>query len=173
MNRLITVLGLLVAFAFTAAPAGAQMIYLQGGADFPSSSALNQSFETGFNVGVGVGIPVTPYLEGVIQGSYDRFGGKLSGSDAFSSYSATGHLKLNGPPVNRRFMPYAKAGGGLFRLGIEEAFETEFGLEFGAGVGIRTARRVNLMVEPNYVLVLTEGENVQYFPIRIGASFAL
>jgi hypothetical protein len=29
------------------------------------------------------------------------------------------------------------------------------------------------MVEPNYVLVLNEGENTQYFPVRVGAAIQL
>ncbi|MFB6098728.1 MAG: hypothetical protein ABEK84_06400 [Salinibacter sp.] len=70
-------------------------------------------------------------------------------------------------------MPYALGGAGLFRLGVKDAYRTEFGLQLGAGIGLRTSPRMDLTLEPNFVLVRTEGENIQYFPIRLGASFAL
>lgn len=172
MKRLI-VLGVIAAFCFAATPALAQTVYLQGGAGFPSSSVLNDQYKTGFNAGIGVGFPLVSQFEGVIRGNLDRFENDLAGVANFASYSATGNLKLNGPMVNNRVMPYALAGGGLFRLGTQDNFESEFGLQFGAGLGIRTSPRASLLVEPNYVLVLNQGENTQYFPVRVGASISL
>lgn len=168
----------LAALAFVAfvlaSPALAQTAYLHGGASFPSSSAFNTAYKTGFDGGLGVGIPITSQLEGVIRGSYGRFGLDIDGADNnFSSYSGTANLKLNGPWMNRRFMPYALGGAGLFRMGVKNAFETDFGFQAGAGMAVRTSSRINLMIEPNYIVVLNEGENTQYFPIRLGAAFAL
>lgn len=173
MKRILFFLGTLAAVALTANPAMAQTISVYGGAGFPSSTAFNDAYNAGLNVGVGVGIPLSSQFEGVVRGTYDRFSNDLSGLDDFSSYSATANLKLNAPTMNARLMPYALGGGGLFRLGVEDAFETEFGLQFGAGVGIRTSPRTNLTIEPNYVLVFNENENTQYFPVRFGASFRL
>lgn len=172
MKRL-TILGFLAALVFAAAPAMAQTVYVHGGAGFPSSSGLNDAYKAGFNAGIGVGIPIVSQLEGVIRGNLDRFENDLAGVDNFASWSATGNLKLNGPMMNRRAMPYALAGGGLFRLGVEDAYESEFGLQFGAGLSIRTSPRTSLLVEPNYVLVFTEGEDTQYFPVRVGAAINL
>jgi opacity protein-like surface antigen len=173
MKRTLAVLSLLAAFGLAAGPSLAQTAYVHGGAGFPSSSNLNDSYKTGFNVGIGVGIPIASRLEGVIRGNLDRFENDQSGVPNFASYSGTANLKLNGPMLNRNVMPYALAGGGLFRLGVENNYETEFGLQFGAGLGFKTSPRVNLLVEPNYVLVFSEGEDTQYFPVRVGASFAL
>jgi hypothetical protein len=174
MKRTLLLLGFLAAAAFAVSPALAQTLYLHGGAGFPSSSAFNDAYNAGFNAGVGIGFPITSSVEGVIRGSYDRFGNDVSGIDNFASYSATANLKVNAPTMNaRRLMPYALGGAGLFRIGVENAFETEFGLQFGAGVGVRATPRVNLMVEPNYVVVLNDGESTQYFPIRLGLSYGL
>jgi len=172
MKRLLLVLGFVLA-AGTSPAATAQTLYLHGGAGFPSSSGLNDAYKAGFNAGLGIGLPVTSNVEALVRGNVDRFGNDLAGIDNFASYSATGNLKLNGPDWSNRLVPYALAGAGLFRLGVEDAFSSEFGLQFGAGLGIRTTPRTRLLVEPNYVLVLNEGENTQYFPVRAGVAFGL
>lgn len=167
------ILALFAAF-FVASPTMAQTLYLHGGAGVPSSTAFNDAYKAGYNASAAVGVPFTSTLEGVLMGRFDRFQQESGFSGgAFSVYSATGNLKLNGPMMNNRFMPYALGGAGLFRLGIENAYESEFGLQFGAGMSVRTSSRMNLMIEPNYVLVLNEGENTQYFPLRVGTSLRL
>lgn len=173
MKRTLLLLGVLATF-FVASAAMAQTIYVHGGAGVPSSTTFNNAYKAGYNAGVAVGLPITSHLEGVIMGRFDRFeeeSGITGGS--FSAYSATGNLKLNGPMMNGRVTPYALGGAGLFRMGLEDAYESEFGLQFGAGLSMKTSPRVNLMLEPNYVLVFNEGENTQYFPLRIGASWRL
>ena len=173
MKRTLLLLGTIATLSFAVMPVMAQQLYLHGGAGFPSSSAFNDSYKAGFNVGVGVGVPIGSQLEGVVRANLDRFENDQVGVDNFASYSATGNLKLNLPVQNSRVAPYALGGAGIFRLGFENNYETEFGLQFGAGLNIRTAPRANLMVEPNYVLVLNEGENTQYFPVRVGAAIRL
>ncbi len=187
-TRICGILGALILAFFAASPAAAQQLYIHGGADFPSSSSFNEAYKTGFNAGLGVGIPLNARVEGVLMGRYDRFGlDAPSGADIdggnFSSLSATANLKLNGPIMSSRIMPYGFAGAGLFRLATSDmtsgAFssegdsEVDLGLQFGAGMSVRMSPRTNLLVEPNYVLVFNEGENMTYFPIRIGASFKL
>lgn len=175
MKRTLLLLSSLVALFFVASPTMAQVLYVHGGADFPTSSNFNDAYKTGFNAGIGVGINLNRYVEGVVRGSYDNFGNDFSGIDNFQSYSATGNLKLNAPMSRARAMPYALAGAGIFRLGVEDAFESEFGIQFGAGLEFRTSSRLNLTVEPNYIVVFDDvaGENTQYFPIRVGGAFAL
>ena len=173
MRRALFLLSLLAALVVTTTPASAQVVYIQGGAGFPSSTGLNDAYKAGWNAGLGIGIPITQNLEGMVRGNIDRFENDVSGVGNFASYSATGNLKLNGPQMNNRVMPYALAGGGLFRLGVEDAYSSEFGLQFGAGLGIRTTPNSHLLVEPNYVLVLNEGDNTQYFPVRFGVAFGL
>jgi hypothetical protein len=164
---------MIAGLSLAALPTMAQQLYIHGGADFPSSSSFNDSYKAGFNVGIGVGVPIVSQLEGVVRANLDRFENDLAGLDNFAAYSATGNLKLNAPIRNSRVLPYALSGAGIFRLGVENNYETEFGLQFGAGVTVRTSPRANLMVEPNYVLVLNEGENTQYFPVRVGAAIRL
>ena len=173
MRRILFLLSVLAALVVTTTPATAQVVYIQGGAGFPSSTGLNDVYKTGFNAGLGIGIPITSNVEGLVRGTLDRFENDLAGVGNFASYSATANLKLNGPQRNGRVMPYALAGGGLFRLGVEDAYSSELGLQFGAGLGIRTAPNTHLLVEPNYVLVLNEGENTQYFPVRFGVGYRL
>lgn len=173
MKRILFVLGTMVTLTFAASPVLAQTLYVHGGAGFPSSTAFNDAYKSGFNAGVGVGIPISSTWEAVVRGNYDRFNNDFAGNNNFSSYSASANLKANAPMMNARIQPYAIGGAGLFRLGVEDAYQTEFGLQFGGGVAIRTSPRINLTLEPNYVLVLNEGENTQYFPMRVGASFKL
>lgn len=174
MNRISQLLSALSMALLLAAPAAAQQLYVHGGVGFPTSSAFNDAYNTGFTVGLGVGVPITTTLEGVVRGSYDRFGldGEFNGGD-FAAYSATGNLKVKMPLENAQFAPYILGGAGVFRLGVEDNYETKIGLQFGAGVDVLRMRRVNFMLEPNYVLVFHEGENTQYFPIRLGAAIGL
>jgi opacity protein-like surface antigen len=185
MKRTVLFLGALLAF-FVASPATAQTLYVHGGADFPSSSEFNDAYKTGFNVGIGGGLALTENIEGVLMGRYDRFGLDLPGDfdgGAFSTLSATANLKLNGPMMSRRITPYAFGGGGIFRSAVgdlesngvtaESDSEVDFGLQFGAGLSVGMTPRTSLLVEPNYVVILNEGENTQYFPVRLGVSLGL
>lgn len=173
MKRILFFLGTLAALTVAVMPVTAQTLYVHGGADFPSSSAFNDAYNTGYNAGMGIGIPISSRFEGLLRGTYDRFSTDFSELNDFTSYSASANLKVNMPMRGMRVQPYAIGGGGIFRLGVEDAFETEFGVQLGAGIGIRTSPRINLMIEPNYVLVLNEGENTQYVPVRAGAAFKL
>lgn len=188
MKQILFLLGIFVAIFFVARPAAAQSIYVHGGAAFPSSSSFNDAYKTGFNAGLGIGIPVHSQIEGVLMARYDRFGlDAPSGVDidggAFSSLSATANLKLNGPTMTSRVAPYGFAGAGVFRtavgdqesgsVSLEGDSEVDFGLQFGAGLSFGMSPRANLLVEPNYVLVFSEGERTTFLPVRIGASFGL
>lgn len=183
MKRTVFLLGTLLAF-FVGTPALAQTtLYLHGGAGVPSSSAFNDAYNTGFNLGAAAGLPITSNLEGVLMGRYDRFGlDAPSGVDggAFSALSATANLKYNTSMMGSRFTPYAFGGAGLFRSAfadIESALgnldgdsELNLGLQAGVGMGVMMSPRTSLLVEPNYVRVFNEGQDTQYFPIRLGVS---
>lgn len=187
-TRICGLLGALLLALVAANPASAQQLYVHGGAGFPTSSAFNDAYNTGFNAGVGVGIPLTNQLEGVFMGRYDRFGLDAPSNmnidgGTLSSLSATANLKLNGPVVSSRLMPYGFAGAGLFRLATSDMTsgsistdgnsEVDLGLQFGAGLSIGMSPRANLLVEPNYVVVFSEGESTTFFPVRLGVSFGL
>jgi hypothetical protein len=170
MTRMFSVLATLAMMAFVAAPATSQTLYLHGGAGFPSSSGFNDAYKAGFNASAGLGYEINSILEGMVQGTVDRFENDLVGVRNFSAWSATGNLKLNGPEFGSRFTPYALGGAGIYRLGVQDNFETEFGLRVGAGLAVQTTPRTHLLLEPNYVLVLNEGDNTQYVPVRLGAA---
>lgn len=173
MERLLVLMSAVAMAAFMASPASAQSLYAHGGAGFPSSDGFSDSHNTGFDIGAGIGYPLTNYVEGLVRGNYNRFANDFTELADFESWSATANLKVNASTRRSRFMPYALAGGGLYHLGVRDNLESKFGMQFGVGVDIRTTRRVNLMVEPNYNLVLTEGENIQFFPVRAGAGIRL
>lgn len=173
MKRIAFALGVLAALAFASPPVFAQTLYLHGGAGFPGSSDLNDNLKVGFNAGVGIGFPLTRGIEGVLRGNLDRFENDVQGVGNFASFSGTVNLKANAPMRNNRWTPYAIAGGGIFRLGEQDNYNTEFGLQFGAGLGIQTSPRASLIIEPNYVLVFDSGDNTQYFPVRVGAALTL
>lgn len=185
MKRTLFFLGVLAALTYGTTPATAQMLYAHGGAGFPTSSNFNDAYNTGFNLGVGAGFPITSQLEGVAMARYDRFGlDAPSGVDggALSSLSATANLKFNVPTSMMRVMPYGFGGIGLFRLAtsdiesgpvnVDGDSEVDFGLQFGAGLSYKVSPRTNLLIEPNYVVVFNEGENTTFFPVRVGAGFA-
>lgn len=162
---------ILLAVLFVASGVQAQTLYLHGGADFPSSSTFDDTHLSGINASIGVGVPLSSQFEILLRGSYDRFGADLAESKTFSSYSMAGLLKWNAL-LTSRLRPYALMGAGNF-VEVEGPFEFGLGLSFGAGVGVRTSPRVSLLIEPNYVLVFTEGENRTYVPVRLGMAYSL
>jgi opacity protein-like surface antigen len=172
MKQIALTFGLLATLLMTV-PAAAQTVYVHGGAGLPSSSELNDTQKVGYNAGIGIGFPLTRGLEGVLRGNLDRFENDVQGVGNFVALSGTANVKANAPARDKRWSPYALAGGGAFRLGTEDNYNTEFGLQFGAGLRFQTAPNASLLVEPNYVLVFNEGDNTQYFPIRFGAALTL
>lgn len=49
--------------------------------------------------------------------------------------------------------------------------ETNFGLNFGAGVEVGLGRRTNLFFEAKYALIFTSGSSSSYIPLTFGVSF--
>lgn len=150
----------------------AQTLYLHGGAGFPRSSTFEATHLAGVNAGIGVGIPLSSRFEFLLRGTYDRFGTNHAESKPFSSYSTTAHLKWSHLVTDARLRPYAMAGAGNF-MEVEGPFAFELGLSFGAGVSVRTSPRTRFAIEPNYLLVFTEGENRTYVPVRLGVAYNL
>lgn len=173
MKRLLAPFCVVAMAIFLASPVSAQTLYVHGGAGFPSSEAFSNSHSTGFDIGVGIGYPLTTYLEGLVRGNYNRFDSDFSAVEPFTSWSGSANLKLKAPVHRSRFMPYALAGGGIYHLGVKDNLESKFGMQFAVGVDVRTTSRVNLMVEPNYNVVFTDNESIQFFPIRVGAGIRL
>ncbi len=49
--------------------------------------------------------------------------------------------------------------------------DTNFGLNFGAGVQFGLGRRTHLFIESKYALIFTKGETSSYIPVTLGVSF--
>jgi len=149
-----------------------QTLYLHGGAGFPRSSTFDATHLAGVNAGIGVGIPLSSRFEFLFLGTYDRFGTNHTESRPFSSYSTTAHLKWRPLMTATRLRPYAMAGAGNF-MEVEGPFAFELGLSFSAGLSVRTSPQTRFEIEPNYLLVFTEGENRMYVPVRLGVAYSL
>ena len=74
--------------------------------------------------------------------------------------------------TDTRLRPYAMTGAGNF-MEVEGTFAFELGLSFGAGISVRTSPRPRFQIEPNYLLVFTDGENRMYVPVRLGVAYSL
>lgn len=164
-------LGMLTA-VLLAPPALAQTVYLHSGASFPTSTLFNDVHTPGIEASMGIGIPVSSQFEVLLRGGVNRFGTNRNQAQTFSSYSMLAYLKWNGPWANARLHPYALAGVGNF-VEVEGPFALEVGSAVGAGLSLRTSPRTRLLIEPNYVLVFTEGESREYIPVRLGVAYNL
>ena len=168
-------------------------VYIGGGASMPNAPAsFSDSYRTGPNVTVGIGLPLFPFTEGVLAARYDRFG--LDG--AYTGFSVDGgtlsvlsgslNLKIN-PPLPAPISPYAIGGVGVYRstvgevtvsgtggslsLGLEG--DTNLGANLGVGLTFDLMPLVDLYIEPQYVIVFSEGEDMKYYPIRAGLAIGL
>lgn len=184
-----------VALAFSVGDAYAQLpptpkVYIGGGASMPDTPAsFSDSYNTGLNLTVGVGLPLFPFTEGVIAARYDRFGldeaftGGVSIDDGtLSVFSGSFNLKISPPML--AISPYAIGGVGVYRTTTGEVSlsddgsvgldgETNLGANIGVGLTFDLVPLVGLFIEPQYVVIFTEGESTTYYPIRAGLAIGL
>lgn len=181
----------IVALAFGVSDTYAQLpgpkVYVGAGASMPNTpTGFSDAYKTGLNAVVGLGLPLFPFTEGVVAARYDRFAldGDVSGvsvDDAFSVLSGSFNLKIN-PPLPK-LSPYAIGGLGVYRTttgaltvsggDVELEGETNLGANLGVGLAFDLVPLVDLFVEPQYVVIFTEGENTTYYPVRAGLAIGL
>jgi len=176
-----------------------------GAAFFQSPEGLNTVLNSGVDLGLGAGIQVYEGLEVVLQGSYDRFtlnsdnvallddnlavGTRVDGGD-FNVLNGTIGLRYtlqNQSDVH----PYVSGGVGLYRVVFAEArvsqgdallpelSTTEQGFHVALGSNFRIDETYSVFFEPRYVIVNTEGSDLEtsastrYVTVRLGMDVQL
>jgi len=51
--------------------------------------------------------------------------------------------------------------------------ETDFTVEFGAGMEIAISPKMSLFVDGKYVIIMAEDDNITYVPFHVGLIFGL
>lgn len=174
-------------------------VYVGGGASMPNAPAsFSDTYKTSMNAVAGLGLPLFPFTEGVLAVRYDRFaldaeaytdmlgaGFSVDGG-TLSVLSGSVNLKVN-PPVPGPLSPYAIGGVGVYRSttgeltvsggggsvtpGIEG--ETDLGVNLGVGLSFNVVPLIDLFIEPQYVIILSDGDNMTYYPVRVGLALGV
>lgn len=177
-------------------------LFFSAGIGFPSKpQGFSDYWKMGFNVGGGVGFPISPSISLTGSIDYNSFpfdedgflkslglsgsGVSVTGGSA-SIFTITGNVKalLNTAPG--RVAPYATAGLGFLSLSTADATvayqgqtatakgdsESAFSLLFGAGIEI-PAGTSTLFIEGKYGLGFTKGESTAFIPIKAGVKMKI
>lgn len=171
-----TVAVILVGMLATARTARAQAEFsLGGGVSIPSGTFSNGS-KTGWHGLAGVSFTPTGSPVGIrVDGSYNQFKAKASGSDAklqLISGTANAVYKFQ-TAEGSVFHPYLIGGGGVYNAKPKNPDgdgQTKFGFNVGAGFDIK-AGSVGLFAEGRFHDVFTDGDNLRYIPITVGVRF--
>lgn len=176
-----------------------------GAAFFQSPDGLNTVLNSGIDLGLGAGVQIYEGLDLVLQGSYNRFtlnsdnvallddnlavGTSVDGGD-FNVLNGTIGLRYtlqNQGDVH----PYASGGVGLYRVVFAEARVSQGdallpelstirrGFHVAVGSNFRIDEAYSVFFEPRYVIVNTEGSDLEtnastrYVTIRLGMDVQL
>jgi opacity protein-like surface antigen len=176
-----------------------------GAAFFQSPDGLNTVLNSGIDLGLGAGVQVYEGLDLVLQGSYNRF--TLNGDNVAllddnlavgTSVDGGDFTVLNGT-IGLRYTlqnqgdvhPYASGGVGLYRVVFAEARVSQGdallpelstirrGFHVAVGSNFRIDETYSVFFEPRYVIVNTEGSDLEtnastrYVTIRLGMDVQL
>lgn len=168
-----------------------------------SESFADRYSTIGFGGGGGISAVLTPLASVIANVSYTYValdsegfvraenlppGTSVDGGAAHIYYSSLG-MRLNIVREDETLLaPYVVGGVGWFYV-VRDAFEVSaslvgpatsdsawesaFGVHFGAGVAFPIGNAVRGFVEGQYQVGFTSGDNTTTIPIRIGASFSL
>ncbi|WP_263790217.1 outer membrane beta-barrel protein [Salinibacter sp.] len=171
-----------------------------GAAFFQSPEGLNNVLNSGVDLGLGAGLEVYDGLEVVLQGSYDRFtlnSGNVALLDDNLPVGTSvegGALNLINGTVGLRYTlknqsdahPYVAGGIGLYRTELAEAQVRQGdnvlperstrgrGFHLAVGSNFRVDETYGVFFEPRYVVVDTDGSDLQtgtstrYVTVRLG-----
>ena len=176
-----------------------------GAAFFQSPEGLNTVLNSGVDLGLGAGVEVYNGLEVVLQGSYDRF--TLNGdnvallNDNLSVGTPVdgGALNVLNGTIGLRYTlknqsdahPYVAGGVGLYRTVLAETRIRQSGNVLpersargrgghaAVGSNFRINETYSVFVEPRYVIVDTEGSELEtgtstrYVTVRLGMGVQL
>ncbi len=171
-----------------------------GAAFFQSPEGLNNVLNSGVDMGLGAGLEVYDGLEVVLQGSYDRFTlnsdnvALLDDNLPVGTSVEGGALNLINGTVGLRYTlknqsdahPYVAGGIGLYRTELAEAQVRQGdnllperstrgrGFHLAVGSNFRVDETYGVFFEPRYVVVDTDGSDLQtgtstrYVTVRLG-----
>jgi hypothetical protein len=164
--------------ALAAAPASAQLglvkpfsLGVAGGVTQPMSD-LSDAAKLGYNATAALEIHLPFIPVGVrVDGAYNMFGEKITGTGKLHAISATGNLvwRLPVPGVS----PYVIGGAGLYMLGSDLAGasnENHMGWNAGAGVNLPLGF-LKAFVEARYNNISTDAGSVKFVPVTLGIMF--
>ena len=165
--------GLLVAFASSAAAQRPLTLSLGGGATFPLGRFADGA-SIGWHALASLGLSTHMQPIGLrLDAQHNRLTAKAAGPDQAIT-SATLNLSYRLPMTNSPLSPYIIAGGGAYRF---ECFgDTDCGsssdIGWNAGLGTKFAAfRLKGFVEARWNAVNSEGGNVRFVPLTFALTF--
>ncbi|MEG8948171.1 hypothetical protein [Rosettibacter firmus] len=191
-------------FSLTFAQGGRNTeLYINTGFSLPSQpETFSDYWNTGINIGGGLGFPFSSSLVFVGRVDYNNFsfdeegflkdnnfagyGVSISGGSA-SIVTITGNLKANLISTPNSVSPYFVGGIGYFKMTIDEFTisalgesekvegdtESAFSVLFGVGVDIPAGETMSIYFEGKYGIGFTEDESKKYFPLNAGIKIKL
>ena len=147
----------------------------------------DDSMSGGIGVGAGYWRNASPTVQWGAEVSYDNFG-SFDYSAGLSNISVSGSVLRLTPAVRMNFGSmvgpnfFAQGGAGLYSvsakyddsvLGSADASDSNFGFNFGAGVGFPVGPKTRMNVMGQYHSISTEGESTNYLAFRAGVGINL
>lgn len=158
-----------------AVPLEAQFIFVGGGLTIPTGD-FGDFADTGWMTTGGFGVDIGESgLAAGVEGFYGQSSEEVGEADV-DLYGAMGFLLYRvGNPA--RVGPYLFAGAGIHGVDVtdpatEDASETKFGYEFGAGLDFPFATRVGAWLEGRF-MGSSAFESTNFFGILAGLAFSL
>lgn len=143
-----------------------------GGVAQPMSD-LSNAAKLGYNATAAMGINLPFIPVGLrVDGAYNQFGEKVTGSGKLHTISATGNVVWRLPSIG--ISPYLIGGAGLYMVTADVAgtSTTDNHLGWNAGAGINLPLSVfKAFVEARYNRVSTSGSSMQFVPVTLGIMF--
>jgi len=147
-------------------------IGVAGGVTQPMSD-LSDAAKLGYNgtAALEIHLPFIPV--GLrVDGAYNSFGEKITGTGKLHAISATGNLVWRLPSVG--IAPYLIGGAGLYMATAEAAgastTENHFGWNAGAGINLPVSF-LKAFVEARYNKVTVDNGSMDFVPVTIGIMF--
>jgi hypothetical protein len=155
----VPVLVLLASAAQAQSPAH---LSIQAGAAVPLRNEADR-LNTGIHAGASIKVALIPLR---FDGTYDRFGAKLSGGNSLSVLAGTIEFPFSISPPLMPVSVYVFAGGGIYNH-TEGLSKTNVGVNAGGGVSIN-AIAVKPFVEGRGNVVFASGNKLTYGSIALG-----
>lgn len=175
MKKLIALIAIVGVIGFAVSAANAQSIGLRAvgiDAGYVSPDNIDGTWTAGFNMDLGVPMS-NVYFQPFIN--YWKFSETALAVDAsLTDLAFGGSIKYMIPTSAPSVRPFIGAGMAAHRLtaaidGVDNATETKFGYQFGGGLQVGVADRMNIVGQGWYTLV----EDLNQWSLRGGLSWTL